>query len=54
MAYTEEQAKRDFLKQDAEWNAPKFIMLGVVSLIISIGFIFWMSHTAGCNVTWVP
>ncbi len=37
MAYTEEQAKRDFLEQDKAWNAPRFFVLGIVSLIISIG-----------------
>jgi hypothetical protein len=54
MAYTEEQAKRDFLEQDKAWNAPRFFVLGIVSLAISIGLIFWMSHTAGCSVVWVP
>jgi hypothetical protein len=50
-----EAVERAFAEQDKKYNAPKFFGLGIVTLAIAIGLIFWGSFNAiGCTVQVVP
>jgi hypothetical protein len=47
--------EKAFHAQDKKWNAPRYITLGAVSLLIAVGLIFWASFNAiGCTIQVVP
>ena len=51
---SENAAAKEFKAQDKAWNAPRFFSLGLVTLVIAIGLIYYMSTTTGCNLEVVP
>ncbi len=54
MPTAEEIAQKQFDIADRQWTAPKFIGLGVVTLLIAISAIYLMSTTTGCSLQIVP
>jgi hypothetical protein len=46
-------AKR-FDAEDKVWTGPRFVSLGVVTLVICVGMIYFMAHMTGCSVQVVP
>ena len=50
----EGRAQQRFDKEDKEWNAPKFLALGAVTLAIAVTTIYLMSTTTGCSLQIVP
>jgi hypothetical protein len=54
MATVEEIAQKKFDEDDERWNAPKFLGLGFVTLLIAISIIYLMSITQGCSLQIVP
>jgi hypothetical protein len=46
--------QKRFDEEDKQWNGPKLIGLGVVTLIIAISLIYAMSTTTGCSLQIVP
>lgn len=48
-------SEREFAAQDKQWNAPKFFGLGLVTILIVVGLIFWASARAiGCTIAITP
>ena len=40
-----------FAEADKRWNAPRFIMLGIITLLISVGLIYYGSwRSFGCDI----
>jgi hypothetical protein len=54
MPTAEEVAQKHFDEQDKRWNAPRFIALGFVTLVICLSTIYLMSTTTGCSLQIVP
>ena len=54
MPTAEEAAAQSFAEQDKRWTGPRYIGLGVVTLIICISIIYLMSTTQGCSLQIVP
>jgi hypothetical protein len=54
MPTAEEIAAKRFDAEDKEWNGPRFIRLAVVTLLIAISTIYYMSTTQGCSLQIVP
>jgi hypothetical protein len=50
----EEAAEKEFNREDKQWNGPRLISLGVVTLFICITAIYLMSTTQGCSLQIVP
>jgi hypothetical protein len=50
----ERLAQERFNTEDKRWNAPKFLTLGAVTLLIAISTIYLMSTTTGCSLQIVP
>jgi hypothetical protein len=50
----EREAQQRFDQEDKAWNAPKFLTLGAVTLLIAISTIYMMSTTTGCSLQIVP
>jgi hypothetical protein len=50
----EEAAQKKFNEDDKRWNGPRFIGLGLVTLVICITAIYLMSTTQGCSLQIVP
>jgi len=51
---SEEAAQKQFAEQDKNWTGPKFIGLGIVTLVICLSLIYLMSTTTGCSLQIVP
>ena len=54
MTTADETAKKQFDQDDREWNGPRLIGLGAVTLLIAISLIYFMSTTTGCSLQIVP
>jgi hypothetical protein len=54
MPTAEEAAQKNFDEQDKRWNGPKFIALGLVTLLVCVTMIYLMSTTTGCSLQIVP
>jgi hypothetical protein len=54
MTTADEIAKKQFDRDDKEWNGPRLIGLGAVTLLIAISLIYFMSTTTGCSLQIVP
>jgi hypothetical protein len=54
MPTAEEIAQKNFDEADKQWDGPRFIRLAVVTLLICISAIYFMSRTAGCSLQIVP
>jgi hypothetical protein len=54
MPTAEEIAAKRFNEEDKVWTGPKFIGLGLVTLVLAISMIFYMSTTTGCSLQIVP
>ena len=54
MATAEEIAQKRFDEEDKQWTAPRFIVLGMVTLAICLSTIYLMSTTTGCSLQIVP
>jgi hypothetical protein len=54
MAASDDAYQKRFDEDDKEWNGPKLIGLGVVTLFIAISLIYYMSTTTGCSLQIVP
>ena len=54
MATAEEIAQKRFAEEDQRWTGPRFIALGVVTLVFAISLIYFMSTTTGCSLQIVP
>jgi len=50
----EEAAQKEFDAQDKRWTGPRFVSLGVVTLVICISVIYMMSTVTGCSLQIVP
>lgn len=50
----EEIAEKRFNAEDKAWTGPKFIGLGLVTLVIAISIIFSMAVQQGCSLQIVP
>jgi hypothetical protein len=50
----EAAAKQQFDADDKVWTGPRFISLAVVTLVIAISAIYFMSTTTGCSLQIVP
>ena len=51
---SEDQVERAFAQQDKQWNGPRFFQLGIVTLLIAIGIIYYFSSLTGCRLLVVP
>ena len=49
-----DESERNFAAQDKEWTGPKFIGLGIVTLIIAVGIIVFAAARTGCSLVVVP
>jgi len=54
MASANDEAEREFARQDKEWNGPKFFGLGIVTLIVSVFIIVYAASRTGCTMAIVP
>ena len=54
MQAAEDVHQKRFDEEDKQWNGPKLISLGVVTLVIAISLIYYMSTTTGCSLQIVP
>jgi hypothetical protein len=54
MQAAEDVYQKRFDEEDKRWNGPRLIGLGVVTLIIAISLIYFMSTTTGCSLQIVP
>jgi hypothetical protein len=54
MPTAEEIAQKRFDEEDKDWDGPRFIRLGVITLALAISVIYLMSTTAGCSLQIVP
>jgi hypothetical protein len=54
MPTAEETAQKHFDEQDKRWGAPRFFVLGFVTLAICLSTIYLMSTTTGCSLQIVP
>ncbi len=54
MQTAEELAQKRFDEQDKVWDAHRFIGLAIVTLVIAISTIYFMSTTTGCSLQIVP
>jgi hypothetical protein len=54
MPTADEVAEKEFAAQDKTWNAPRFFVLGIITLIIAIGIIYYCSSLTGCSLQIVP
>jgi hypothetical protein len=54
MATAEALAPKRFDEEDKVWKAPRFMVLGAVTLAICLSTIYLMSTTTGCSLQWVP
>ena len=54
MSTAQEVAQKRFDEEDKVWTGPKYIRLGLVTLLIAISTIYYMSTTAGCSLQIVP
>lgn len=54
MPTAEETAQQHFDDEDKRWNAPRFFVLGFVTLLVCISTIYLMSTTTGCSLQIVP
>jgi hypothetical protein len=54
MPTAEESAAKRFEEEDKAWSGPRFIGLGVVTLLICLTTIYLMSTTQGCSLQIVP
>jgi hypothetical protein len=50
----EQKAQKRFAEQDKHWKAPRFFLLGFVTLAICLTVIYLMSTTTGCSLQIVP
>ena len=50
----EEKAQKEFAAQDKQWTAPRFFLLGIVTLGICLTAIYFMSAATGCSLQIVP
>jgi hypothetical protein len=50
----EAAAQKQFDAADKVWNGPRFIRLAVITLVIAISTIYFMSTTTGCSLQIVP
>ncbi|MCL2447693.1 MAG: hypothetical protein FWD17_01965 [Polyangiaceae bacterium] len=50
----EAAAKKQFDADDKVWDGPRYIRLGVITLVIAISLIYFMSTTTGCHLTIAP
>lgn len=39
---------------DKAWTGPKFISLGLVTLLIAVSIIYYLSSLSGCRLVVVP
>jgi hypothetical protein len=47
--------EREFAEQDKKWGAPRFFVLGAVTLLIAVGLIFLASaKIMGCEIQITP
>ena len=49
-----DKVDRDFAEQDKRWNAPKFFVTGIVTLVIALTIIILMARSTGCTLAIVP
>ena len=54
MPSAQEVAEKRFAQQDKQWDGPRFIALGAVTLTICLIAIYLMSTTQGCSLQIVP
>jgi len=54
MPTAEEIAAKRFEQEDKGWTGPRFIGLGIVTLVICLSVIYFMSTTQGCSLQIVP
>jgi hypothetical protein len=50
----EEEAQKRFAAQDKHWKAPRFFVLGFITLAVCLTTIYLMSTTTGCSLQIVP
>jgi len=50
----EQAAAKRFIGEDKGWTGPRFILMGAITLIISITTIYMMAHMSGCSLQIVP
>jgi hypothetical protein len=50
----EKAAEKRFNAEDKAWSGPKYIGLGLITLLICISVIYMMSATTGCSLQIVP
>jgi hypothetical protein len=54
MPTAEEAAEKSFAEQDKRWDAPRYIVVGFITLAICITVIYLMSAAQGCSLQIVP
>jgi hypothetical protein len=47
-------AGKRFAAEDKVWTGPRYVSLAVITLLISIGAIYFMSTMSGCSLQIVP
>jgi hypothetical protein len=54
MTTVDDIAQKRFDEEDKVWKAPRFFVLGIVTLAICLSTIYLMSTTTGCSLQFVP
>ena len=54
MSSRDDAVEREFAEQDKRWGGPKYFVTGILTLIIAVGLIYYMSTTTGCTLQIVP
>jgi hypothetical protein len=54
MATSQEAVEKRFAEQDKHWGGPRFFVLGILTLIVCVSAIYYMSSLSGCSLQIVP
>lgn len=54
MPTADELAEKDFNQQDKEWTGPRFVGVGLVTLICAVALIVFAATRTGCSLVVVP
>jgi len=46
--------EKDFEEQDKRWLGPRFFVTGILTMLVCVGLIYYMSTSTGCQLMIVP
>jgi hypothetical protein len=54
MATSQEAVEKTFAEQDKRWGGPKYFVTGILTLLVCVSAIYYMSTFGGCSLQIVP